>query len=73
MHKISSEYLYRVTLPVKINGNKRFSGNYKPLNAQMWWNSFPMPLIDDVGLIGKIGMIYRFGTLIWVLANFDVT
>jgi hypothetical protein len=62
-----------VTLLVKKDGNMKFCGNYKPLNAQMQQDSFPMPLIDDIGLVGRIGMVYCSKYLIWVLANFDVT
>ncbi len=73
MFKSSSKYTSKVTLLVKKDGNMKFYGNYRPLNAQTQQYSFPMPLIDDVGLVGKIGMVYCFEYLIWVLANFNVT
>ncbi len=42
------EYTCRVSLPVKRHGNKRFCGDYRPLNMQTKRDSFPMPFIDDV-------------------------
>jgi hypothetical protein len=41
------EYVCRVNLPIKKDGNKQFCGDYKPLNMQIRRDSFPMPLIDD--------------------------
>jgi hypothetical protein len=43
-----SEYACRVTLPIKKDGNRRFCGDYRPLNAQTHRDMFPMPLIEDV-------------------------
>jgi len=48
MHKSLLKYACKVTLPMKKNGCRRFYGDYKPLNAQIRRDSFPMPLIDDV-------------------------
>ncbi len=44
----NSEYACQVTLPVKKDGSRRFCGDYRPLNAQMRRDSFPMPLVEDV-------------------------
>jgi len=49
----NSEYAYRVTLPVKTDGSRRFCGAYRPLNLQTRRDSFPMPLVDDV--ISQLG------------------
>jgi hypothetical protein len=48
MKNNDSEYACRVSLLVKRDGNRRFYGDYKPLNMQTRRDSFPMPLIDDV-------------------------
>jgi len=48
MRKSSSKYACKATLLMKKDDNKRLYGNYRPLNAQTWRDSFPMPLIDDV-------------------------
>jgi hypothetical protein len=53
MKPSSSEYACRVTLPVKKDGSKCFCGDYQPLNAQTRWDSFPMPLVEDV--INQLG------------------
>ncbi len=42
------EYVCRVSLHVKKDGNMWFCGDYKPLNMQTRRDSFLMPLIDDV-------------------------
>jgi len=39
----------------------RFCGNYRPLNAQTWRDSFPMPLINDV--LDQLGEFAWFATL----------
>jgi len=48
MRPSSSEYAYRVTLPVKKDGSRHFCGDYRPINAQTRRDSFPMPLMEDV-------------------------
>ncbi len=48
MKPSNSEYACRVTLPMKKDGSRCFCGDYRPLNAQTRWDSFPMPLVDDV-------------------------
>jgi len=48
MRPSNFEYACRVTLPVKKDGNRRFCGDYRPLNAQTRQDSFPMPLVEDV-------------------------
>jgi hypothetical protein len=53
MKPSDSEYACRVTLPIKRDGSRRFCGDYRPLNLQTQWDSFPMPLVDDV--ISQLG------------------
>jgi hypothetical protein len=53
MKPSNSKYACRVTLLVKKDDNKRFCGDYRPFNTQTHWDSFPMPLVDDV--INKLG------------------
>jgi hypothetical protein len=48
MKNNDSKYVCRVSLLVKRDGNRRFCGDYRPLNMQTRKDSFPMPLIDDV-------------------------
>jgi hypothetical protein len=48
MKPSNSEYACRVTLHVKKDGSRRFCGDYRPLNAQIRRDSFPMPLVEDV-------------------------
>jgi hypothetical protein len=48
MKNSDSEYACKVNLPIKRDGNKRFYGDYRPLNMQTKRGSFPMPLISDV-------------------------
>ncbi len=48
MRPSDSEYACRVTLPVKKDRNRRFCGDYQPLNAQTRRDMFPMPLVEDV-------------------------
>jgi len=60
MKPSSSEYACRVTLPVKKDGSRRFCGDYRPLNAQTRWDSFPMPLVEDV--------INQLGNSSWFIA-----
>jgi len=49
----NSEYACHITLPIKRDGSKRFYGDHQPLNTQTRWDSFPMPLMDDV--INQLG------------------
>jgi hypothetical protein len=42
------EYACCVTLPVKKDGSRHLCGNYQSFNTQTCWDSFPMPLVDDV-------------------------
>ncbi len=42
------EYACRVTLPIKKDRSMHLCGDYWPLNMQIHWDSFPMPLVDDV-------------------------
>ncbi len=44
----NSEYACCVTLLVKKDGSRRFYGDYRSFNTQTHWDSFPMPLVDDV-------------------------
>ncbi len=48
MRKSASEYICRVTLPMKKDGSQKFCGDYHPLNHQTRLDSFPMPLIENV-------------------------
>ncbi len=48
MKNNDSEYAYKVNLPIKKDGSRRFCGDYRPLNMKIRRDSFPMPLIDDV-------------------------
>ncbi len=61
MRPNSSEYAYRVTLPVKKDGSRRFCGDYRPLNVQTRRDSFPMPLVEDV--INQLGSSAWFTAL----------
>jgi hypothetical protein len=56
----NSEYACHVTLPIKKEGSRRFCGDYRPLNMQTRWDSFPMPLVDDV--------ITQLGKSSWFIA-----
>jgi len=56
-----SAYTYRVTLPVKKDGSRRFCGDYRPLNLQTRQDSFPMPLVDDI--ISQLGRSTWFTAL----------
>jgi hypothetical protein len=47
---------------MKKDGNKRFYGDYWPLNTQTWRDAYPMPLIDDV--LSQMGSIKWFITLV---------
>ncbi len=60
MRPSNSKYAYRVTLPVKRDGSRRFCGDYQPLNMQTRRDSFPMPLVDDV--------ISQLGKSAWFIA-----
>jgi hypothetical protein len=42
------EYACKVNLLITRDGNKRFCGDYRPLNMQTRRDSFLMTLIDDV-------------------------
>ncbi len=55
------EYACHVTLLIKKDGSRRFCGDYQPLNTQTCWDSFPMPLVDDV--INQLGKSSLFTTL----------
>jgi len=57
----SLEYTYKVTLPMKKDGNKHFCGDYQPLNTQTRRDACPMPLIDDV--LSQMGFAEWFTTL----------
>jgi hypothetical protein len=59
--KMSFEYACRVTLLVKKDGSRRFCGDYQPFNAQTRWDSFPMPLVEDV--INQLGSSAWFTAL----------
>jgi hypothetical protein len=61
MRPSNSEYAYRMTLLVKKDGNRRFCGDYRPLNAQTCRDMFPMPLIEDV--IDQLGKSTWFTAL----------
>ncbi len=61
MRPINSEYACQVILPIKKDGSRRFCGDYRPLNAQTRWNSFPMPLVEDV--IDQLGSSAWFTAL----------
>jgi hypothetical protein len=53
MRPSDSEYTCWVTLPVKKDRSMKFCGDYRPLNLQTRWDSFPMPLVEDV--ISQLG------------------
>ncbi len=38
----------KITFTMKKDGNKRFCGDYRPLNTQTQKDAYPMSLIDDV-------------------------
>jgi len=48
MRSNTLEYACKVTLLINKDGNKRFCGDYRPLNLQTKRDIFPMPLVDDV-------------------------
>jgi len=50
-----------VALLVKKDGSRRFCGDYRPLNAHIGQDSFPMLLIDDV--LDQLGEYAWFTTL----------
>jgi putative transposase len=60
MHKSVSKYVCKVTLPMKKDGNRRFCGDYHPLNYQTRWDYFPMPMIEDV--LNQLGHSKWFST-----------
>jgi hypothetical protein len=55
------KYACHITLPEKKDGSRRFCGDYRPLNTQTHWDSFPMPLVDDV--INQLGKSSWFTAL----------
>jgi len=57
----NSEYTCQVTLPMKKDGSRCFCGDYRPLNTQTRWDSFLMPLVDDV--INQLGKSSWFTAL----------
>ncbi len=61
MRPNNSKYAYRVTLPVKKDGSRRFCGDYRPLNAQTRRDMFSMPLVEDV--IDQLGKSTWFTAL----------
>jgi len=61
MRPSNYEYACCVTLPVKRDGSRCFFGDYRPLNMQTCWDSFPMPLVDDV--ISQLGKSAWFTAL----------
>jgi hypothetical protein len=61
MRKNASKYVYKITLSMKKDGSRRFYGNYRPLNHQTRWDSFPMPLIEDV--LNQLGHSEWFSAL----------
>jgi hypothetical protein len=61
MRPSNSAYTYRVTLPVKKDGSRRFCGDYRPLNLQTRRDSFPMPLVEDI--ISQLGKSAWFTAL----------
>jgi len=61
MRPSNSEYACRVTLPMKKDGNRRFCGDYRSLNAQTRRDMFPMPLVEDV--IDQLGKSTWFTAL----------
>ncbi len=60
MRPSDSEYTNRVTLLVKKDGNRRFCGDYRPLNLQTRRDLFPVPLVEDV--------ISQLGKSVWFTA-----
>jgi len=48
MHKSALKYVCKVTLPMNEDGSCRLYGDYRLLNFQTRWDSFSMPLIEDV-------------------------
>jgi hypothetical protein len=61
MKNNDSEYVCKVSLPIKRDGSKRLCGDYRPLNMQTRRDSFPMPLIDDV--LSQMGSSQWFSAL----------
>ncbi len=61
MRPSNSKYACRVTLPIKKDENRRFCGDYRPLNAQTCRDLFPMPLVEDV--IDQLGKSTWFTAL----------
>jgi hypothetical protein len=61
MKPSNSKYTCHVTLPIKRDGSRCFSGDYQPLNMQTHQDSFPMPLVDDV--ISQLGKLAWFTAL----------
>jgi hypothetical protein len=42
------KYACSLTLPINKDGSRHFCSDYQPLNMQTHWDTFPMPLVDDV-------------------------
>jgi hypothetical protein len=55
------EYVCRVSLHVKKDGNRHCCGDYRALNMQTRRDSFPISLIDDV--ISQMGNNQWFNAL----------
>ncbi len=55
------EYACKVTLLVKKDNNCKFYGDYRLLNMQTHWDSFPMPLVEDV--LTQLGKLRWFSAL----------
>jgi hypothetical protein len=56
-----SEYVCKVTLPMKKDGSKGLCGDSQPLNMQTHKNAYPMPLIEDILI--QLGSIEWFFVL----------
>jgi hypothetical protein len=54
------EYACKVTLLIK-KDNCKFCGDHKLLNMQSHWDSFPMPLVEDV--LTQLGKSQWFSAL----------
>jgi hypothetical protein len=48
MKLITFEYAYKIILLMKKDDSIKFCGDYRLLNLQTQWDSFSMPLVENV-------------------------